>query len=96
MPHDWPQEYVVKFVTQLAKAMKPGYSRLVVNEWIVPAVGANRLMMATDMNMMATGGGMERTEALHRDYLERAGLKVTKVYLPGDGISEAVIEAEVA
>ena len=96
VPHDWPQEFVVNLVTQLAKAMKPGYSRLVVNEWIVPAIGASRLMASTDMNMMATGGGMERTEALHRDYLERAGLKVTNIYLPSDNISEAVIEAEVA
>ena len=76
--------------------MKPGYSRLIVNELVVPAIGASKFMTVMDMNMMAVTGGMERTEALHRDYLEKAGLKVSQIYLPGDMVSAAVIEAEVA
>lgn len=96
VPHDWPQENVVQLCSLLRQAMKPGYSKLIVNEWIVPASGASRFMTAQDMNMMAVLGGMERTEALHRDYLEKAGLKVTHIFHPNDAISEAVIEAEVA
>ena len=76
--------------------MKPGYSRLIVHEWIVPDIAPSKFMTAQDFNMMNTGGGMERTLALHQEYLENAGLKITKVYNPGDGISESVIEAEVA
>ena len=76
--------------------MKPGYSRLIVNEFVVPAVGATFLMAAQDLNMMSFGGGMERAGALHRDCLEKAGLRVVKIYEPGDRISECVIEAEVA
>jgi hypothetical protein len=76
--------------------MKPGYSKLIVNEWVVPEVGATRFMTSQDMNMMNVSGGMERTESLHREYLEKAGLKVNQIFHPGDKISEAVIECEVA
>lgn len=76
--------------------MKPGYSKLIVNEWTLPAVGANNFMTAQDFSMMSVSGGMERTEAEHRYYLEQAGLKIVKVFWPGDAVSEAVIEAEVA
>lgn len=53
-------------------------------------------MAAQDMNMMSAGGGMERTEDLHREYIEAAGLKISGIYYPDDRISEGVIEAEVA
>ena len=53
-------------------------------------------MSAMDLGMMFATGGMERTERLHREYLERAGLKVTGVFMPGDNLREGVIEAEVA
>lgn len=76
--------------------MKPGYSRLIVHEWVVPATDVSKLMVAQDLNMMSIGGGMERTEALHRDYLGQAGLKLIRVYEPGDKISESVIAAEAA
>ena len=74
--------------------MAPGYSRLIVNEWVLPARGASSFMTAQDMSMMSLGGGMERTEAQHREYLEGAGLTVTALYRPGDAISESVIEVE--
>jgi hypothetical protein len=76
--------------------MRPGYSRLIVNEWIVPAKGASAFMTAQDMNMMSVGGGMERTEALHREYIEAAGLKISGIYGANDKISESVIEVQVA
>jgi demethylsterigmatocystin 6-O-methyltransferase len=96
VPHDWSQEFNIHLCTQICKAMTPGYSRLIVNEWIVPEVGASMFMTAMDFNMLNANGGMERTEALHREYLEKAGLQVTGVYRPDDDVSEGVIEAEVA
>lgn len=76
--------------------MEPGYSRLIVNEWIIPESAPSKFMTAQDLNLMSVQGGMERTLALHREYLEKAGLKITNVFWPEDGISEAVIEADVA
>jgi hypothetical protein len=56
--------------------------------------GASMFLTAMDFNMENANGGMERTEALHREYLEKAGLHVTGVYRPDDDVSEGVIEAE--
>lgn len=76
--------------------MTPGYSRLIVNEWVVPDTGATRFMAAQDLNMLSSFGAMERTEALYREYLEKAGLKVVRIYRPANKVSECVVKAEVA
>ncbi|KAI9687107.1 MAG: hypothetical protein M1822_002518 [Bathelium mastoideum] len=94
VPHDWSQEVCTKLLRRLRDAMTPGYSRVVINEWIVPAKGASKFMTAQDMNMMASSGGFERTEALHREYIEAAGLRITGIWRPGDKVSESVIEAQ--
>lgn len=49
-------------------------------------------MTAQDMNMMSIGGGMERTEDLHKESIEAAGLKISGVWKANDKISESVIE----
>jgi hypothetical protein len=85
----------VKILTNLREAMKPGYSRLLINEWIIPEHKASRFMTIEDMNMMSVSG-MERTEQQHRELLEAAGLKVAKIYYADDSFSESVIEAMVA
>ena len=75
--------------------MKPGYSRLIVNEWIIPERNAPRFMTAMDMNMMGLSG-MERTEKQYRELIEAAGLRIERIYYGGDSLSESVIEAAVA
>lgn len=44
--------------------------------------------------MMTLCGTRERTEAQWRELLVEAGLKVSGVYYPDDGVSEGVVEAE--
>ena len=75
--------------------MKPGYSRLLIHEMIVPEQGASTFHAMLDMTMMAFNAGMERTEKQWRVLLENAGLRVIKVWEPledADGIVEAVLE----
>lgn len=91
--HDFDDSRCIAILTNLRKAMRPGYSRLLVNEWVVPERGASRFMTAEDMNMLATAAGMERTERQHMGNLEAAGLRVERVWYAGDGFSESVIEA---
>jgi hypothetical protein len=85
----------VKILTNLRKAIKSGYRRLLINEWIIPEQKVSRFMTIEDMNMMGLGG-MERTEKQHRDLLEAAGLKVSNIYYANDSFSESVIEAMMA
>ncbi|KAI9695062.1 MAG: hypothetical protein M1820_008955 [Bogoriella megaspora] len=92
--HDWPQETKIQILTRLREAMVPVYSRLIINEWIIPPKGASRFMASQGFNMGMSFGGMERTEELHRQYIEGSGLTITGIWHPGDRISESVIEVQ--
>lgn len=76
--------------------MKPGYSKLLIHEMIVPEQGASTFHAMLDMAMMAFNSGMERTERQWRELLENAGFEVLKVWSPleedADGIVEAVLK----
>ncbi|USW50672.1 Putative O-methyltransferase domain, S-adenosyl-L-methionine-dependent methyltransferase [Septoria linicola] len=93
--HDWSQEALIQILTNIKNAMKPGYSKLIINDWIVPEKDPHPFMCSQDLVMMHLGGGEERTETRHREAINTAGLRVTGIFRPGDRISESVIECEV-
>ncbi|KAF5870622.1 putative o-methyltransferase protein [Botrytis fragariae] len=94
--HDWPQAVLIQILNYIRRPMKTGYSKMIINDWMVPAEGASKYMMAQDFNMMAVGGGMERTQALHEEYIAAAGLKISGIWKANDDISENFIECEIA
>lgn len=73
--------------------MRPGYSKLLINENVVPNFGATWSITSMDWLMMALGAVRERTEKEWRDLLGKAGLKVTGVWTYEQG-TESLIEAE--
>ncbi|EME48442.1 hypothetical protein DOTSEDRAFT_121091, partial [Dothistroma septosporum NZE10] len=93
--HDWAQADLVRILTNIREAMQPGYSKLIINDWIVPEENPYPFMCSQDLVMMSLGGGEERSEARHREAIEAAGLKMTGIFHAGDRISEGVIECEV-
>ena len=72
--------------------MKSGYSRLLINDIVLPDKGAARFATQSDINMLALLAAMERSEAQWRQLLEQAGLKIMEIW---QGNPESVIEAEV-
>jgi hypothetical protein len=73
--------------------MKAGYSKILLNEYILPDTGASPLPIGLDLSMMVMHAGIERTESQWTALLEKAGLTVIKFWYPeGDG--EGIIEAE--
>lgn len=77
--------------------MRPGYSKLLLHEMIIPEQGASAFHAMLDMTMMAFNAGMERSARQWTELLERAGLEVVKVWPPlqedADGIVEAMVMA---
>ena len=73
--------------------MQPGYSKLLINEYVVPDVGATWSITSMDWLMMALGAVKERTEKQWRELLERAGLKAVGIWTYNQG-TESLIEAE--
>lgn len=76
--------------------MKPGYSKLLLHEMIIPETGASPLYAMLDMTMMCFNAGMERTERQWRALLETAGFEVVKVWpspeVDGNGMVEAIVK----
>lgn len=90
--HDWPDQECQVILKHLAAAMRAGYSKLLVNEIIIPEVGASDFIIACDLVMMGLGGGMERTKSHWSSLLESAGLRIENVWTLNEQ-TESVMEA---
>lgn len=71
--------------------MSPG-SSLLIDDWVLPDVGAPLAGASEDMLMLLFLSGMERSESQWKAVLNSAGPEIKKIWR-ADGISEAVIEA---
>ncbi len=74
--------------------MQIGYSKLLINENVVPDFGAMSSITSMDWLMMALGAVKERTEKQWRTLLGEAGLKVVGIWTYEQG-TESLIEAEI-
>lgn len=93
--HDWPDSECVKIMKQTAAAMKKGYSKLIVFEFVLPEQNTPLYPALLDIHMMALFNGMERMKAQWEAILEQAGLKAVKFWTIADDV-ETLIEAELA
>ena len=77
--------------------MQPGYSKLLINENVIPTTGAWWESSALDMTMLATLSARERTEADWNELIEKkAGLKIVNIWNGGGRGVESLIEVELA
>lgn len=93
--HDWPDDVCASILARVTAAMRPGYSRLLVNENVIPPIGANWQTTGLDVMMLALFASEERTEAHWRTLLEGAGLRIIQIWGHGEGV-ESLIECELA
>ncbi|KAG8532439.1 uncharacterized protein KY384_002316 [Bacidia gigantensis] len=91
--HDWDDASCLKILKNLVPALKPGFSKILINEYVVPDQGAASSITSMDWLMLALGAVKERTEAQWRELLAQAGLKITRIYTYEQG-TESLIEAE--
>ncbi|KAI1473357.1 putative O-methyltransferase [Daldinia eschscholtzii] len=91
--HDWPDEQCIKILIQLSKSMKPGYSKLLLNENVIPPVGAYWEATALDIIMMTAFSSRERTSREWESLLRSSGLRICKIWTVDTG-TESLIECE--
>ena len=95
--HDWNDEPCRQILRSVKPALKPGYSKVLLNEFILPDTNCSLVQTGFDINMMAMHAGLERTESQWTELLNSEGFKVIKFwYPPGGGDSEGIVEAELA
>ena len=91
--HDWPDEACVRFLSNTAKAMEKGYSRILIDEYVLPDTRAPIRGSSMDFLMLMFCSGIERTRHQWEDLLDRCGLQIVRVW-GGRSDYEQVIEAE--
>ncbi|RAK77278.1 S-adenosyl-L-methionine-dependent methyltransferase [Aspergillus fijiensis CBS 313.89] len=92
--HDWPDAICHKILAPLRAAMTPGYSRLLINENVIPDRGAQWQATGLDFVMLADFAGAERTESQWTRLLHEAGFRILRIWA-ADRWSESLIECEV-
>jgi len=92
--HGWTDEECVSILSQTKDAMKPGYSKLLINEIVLPDVGCGFWGAGFDLSMLAVPNGRLRTGRQWEDLISKVdGLKLVKVWTVGsDG--ESVVEVD--
>jgi hypothetical protein len=78
--HDWNDEDAVKILIQVGKAMNKDARLLVIEVIISEADNRPSFGKMTDILMMVTAGGKERTRVEYEKLLSEAGFRVRKVH----------------
>ncbi|KAM6508594.1 hypothetical protein FSOLCH5_011589 [Fusarium solani] len=91
--HDWEDPQALKILKHLAAAMEKGYSKLLIHESLISRVKPSPRVTTSDITVMACLGSKERTEIEWRRLVERAGLRVVKIWRQPHSV-ESIIETE--
>ncbi|KAL4816805.1 O-methyltransferase-domain-containing protein [Aspergillus spinulosporus] len=90
--HDWSDSHARQILSNIAAAMEPGYSVLIINETIIPDEGCDFLAAGISVMMMLQVGAAERTERQWTELLTSVGLTDVRFYQsPVGGAGEGVI-----
>ncbi|KAL9604218.1 MAG: hypothetical protein Q9219_000616 [cf. Caloplaca sp. 3 TL-2023] len=89
--HDWQDEQCREILRHLRDAMERDYSKILINENVIPDAGAAWQITSLDWTMMATVASAERTETQWRRLIESVGLRVAGIWVK-DPACESLIE----
>jgi hypothetical protein len=92
VPHDWPDADCIRIFKQVKDAFKPGYSKLLIYEVVLPKKAATGLMTTLDLQLLNCTSGMERTEEHWARLLKEAGFRIVDISKHPRAV-ESVIEA---
>ncbi|KAJ6013349.1 Plant methyltransferase dimerization [Penicillium herquei] len=93
--HDWSDEKAAIIFNNLKPAMKRGFSKIIMEDYIFPDRNAHSISCLTDLAVMVWFSGMERTRQRWIDLLESVGLRILKFWVR-EGDDLGIIEADVA
>jgi hypothetical protein len=93
--HDWPDIDAAGILSNTASSMKPGYSKILIADIILPNKGATLRQADLDIGMLILHSGMQRSEKQWVDMISQVSplLKIVKFWHPpGDGAG--IVEVE--
>jgi hypothetical protein len=80
--HDYSDENCRKILLNIVEAMERGYSKILIEENVIPDQNAGYTETMLDMILMAVCPGIERTEAMWTRLFSSVGLKISKIWAP--------------
>lgn len=90
--HDWPDHQAIEILRNVREAAKVGSTVLLI-EFVIPVHSREYVGHWTDLEMLLTQAGRDRTAAEYRELLESAGLRVKRVVPTASPMG--LVEAEV-
>ncbi|KAH8594262.1 putative O-methyltransferase [Bisporella sp. PMI_857] len=90
--HDYSDPKSLEILRHIVNAMKPGYSKLLIFESVLPEMGTPLWPALLDINMIALLSGMERSKAQWTGLLNEVGLDLVRIW-EREGDTEGLIEA---
>ena len=90
--HDWPDDKSELILSQIAAAMTPGYSMILINELMIPDQGANAIATQLDICMMSVFAATERTDTQYAKLMDKAGLKVERTWSDTSDGAESIMK----
>lgn len=91
--HNWPDADCIKILSNTAKSMEKGYSKLLIDEYVIPNTHAPIRGSSMDFLMMMFCSGIERTKSQWEKILDACNLEIVKVWSKRSDF-EQVIEAQ--
>ncbi|KAJ5683042.1 hypothetical protein N7462_006207 [Penicillium macrosclerotiorum] len=91
--HDWSDQKATVILNNLKSAMKPGFSKILVEDYILPDQNARLYPCMVDLIVMALCAGRERTRQGWNDLFSSVGMKIVKFWEHG-GDEMGIIEVE--
>ncbi|KAL5114954.1 hypothetical protein ACEQ8H_007126 [Pleosporales sp. CAS-2024a] len=92
---DWNDAVNTRILKAIVPAMTKGYSKILINDFVVPDQGAHWAQTCLDWELMASLGSRHRTEAEHTKLYQGAGLKITGIWRHAQSL-DALMELELA
>ncbi|OJJ96393.1 hypothetical protein ASPACDRAFT_1883100 [Aspergillus aculeatus ATCC 16872] len=93
--HEFSDDNCRRILKNITKVMTRGYSKILIEEFLLPDKHASLFHSMVDMILMVFGPGIVRTQTRWLAMLESVGLTVNRVAHP-DGEGPSIIEAELA
>ncbi|KAL8976410.1 MAG: hypothetical protein Q9205_007571 [Flavoplaca limonia] len=78
--HDWQDSICEKILINTAKSMERGYSRILIDEYVLPDTGAPTRGSSIDFLMMMFCSGIERTKRQWKALLNHCGLDIVEIW----------------
>lgn len=88
--HDWPDHKCQEILKHVKDAMD-AESILLVDDKVVPDMGASTVAAALDLGMMCLFASMERTEGQWRGLMGKVGMRVEGVWKYTEDVGDAVM-----